>query len=203
VSGSHATDSTRGLVVLGLDPGSLATGWGVVRIVGNEVEHLAHGVVVVRGVAFPERLGLIHRAVATVVTTHAPDEVAVERVFMNRNVEAALKLGQARGAALAAALGGGCPVSEHAATQVKLALTGTGRAEKVQVQHMVREILGLGLPLPADAADALAVAICHAHQRRLNARLVAIGSQGKAPAHANPAAAALLGLRGRRGGRRR
>jgi hypothetical protein len=68
---------------------------------------------------------------------------------------------------------------------------------------MVREILGLGLPLPADAADALAVAICHAHQRRLNARLVAIGSQGKTPVHANPAAAALLGLRGRRGGRRR
>jgi len=193
-------EGARGLLILGLDPGSLVTGWGVVCIRGGEVLHVAHGVVSVRGTTFPERLGLIHREVASVVSTHVPDEVAIERVFMNRNVEAALKLGQARGAALAAALAGGCPVSEHAATQVKQAITGTGRAEKTQVQHMVTKLLGLAALPPADAADALAVAICHAHQRRMQARLAeqAAGHAGMAPA-----AAELLRLGWRRGGRRR
>lgn len=190
-------------MVLGLDPGSLVTGWGVVRVRGGVVSHVAHGVIAVRGTAFPERLGLIHAAVVTVVGEHAPDEVAVERVFMNRNVEAALKLGQARGAALAAVLGGGRPVSEHAATQVKQAITGTGRAEKSQVQHMVTQLLGLAAPPPADAADALAVAICHAHQRRLNVRLARLLQPGDGADTPAPDAAGLLRLMGRRGGRRR
>jgi len=199
----HLPEGARGLLVLGLDPGSLATGWGVVRIRGGEVLHVAHGVVSVRGTAFPERLGLIHREVAGVVSMHAPDEVAIERVFMNRNVEAALKLGQARGAALAAALAGGCPVSEHAATQVKQAITGTGRAEKTQVQHMVTELLGLAAAPPPDAADALAVAICHAHQRRMQARLAEVAGQVAGHARMAPAAVELLRLGWRRGGRRR
>lgn len=192
-------------MVLGLDPGSLVTGWGVVRVQGGVVSHVADGVIAVRGTAFPERLGLIHAAVAAVVSAYAPDEVAVERVFMNRNVEAALKLGQARGAALAAALVGGCPVSEHAATRVKQAITGTGRADKAQVQHMVTQLLGLRAPPPTDAADALAVAICHAHQRRLNDRLVRLTPPGSALALSAAAttAAGLLRLAGRRGGRRR
>jgi crossover junction endodeoxyribonuclease RuvC len=193
--------------ILGLDPGSLVTGWGVIALRGGQVIHRAHGVVAVRGVPFPARLGLIHAGVAAVVEQYRPQEIAVERVFMNRNVESALKLGQARGAALAAALADGSrPVTEHAATQVKQAITGTGRAEKAQVQHMVVQILGLEETPSPDAADALAIAVCHAHQRRLSGLLgtaAGVGDRGLAPAARALAEAGVLHLMRRgRGGRR-
>jgi crossover junction endodeoxyribonuclease RuvC len=163
----------RALRILGLDPGSLATGYGVIELAGQRITHIAHGCIRTQGIEFPQRLGNIHSGVAEVVAEYQPDELAVEKVFMNRNVEAALKLGQARGAALAAALVRDIPVFEFAATAVKLALVGNGHADKTQVSHMVCQLLGLSSTSSADAADALAVAVCHAHQRGIKARLAA------------------------------
>jgi crossover junction endodeoxyribonuclease RuvC len=109
---------------------------------------------------------MIFDGLAALIAEHRPGEVAVERVFVSRNVDSALKLGQARGAALCA-VPGGVPVFEYAPRAIKLALVGSGAAEKLQVAHMVRVLLGFRGPLAADAADALAVAVCHAHARRL------------------------------------
>lgn len=149
----------------------MTTGYGVIELHGHALVHVTHGCIRSAGVAFPERLGMIYAGIAAVMAAEMPDEIAVEKVFMNRNVEAALKLGQARGAALAAVLQQGRPVVEFAATAVKSALVGRGHADKAQVGYMVQHLLKLATPPPEDAADALAVAICHAHQRTLKVRL--------------------------------
>jgi crossover junction endodeoxyribonuclease RuvC len=155
--------------ILGLDPGSRRTGFGVVECRGAELTLLAHGCLNVSAAAAPAaRLRMIFEGLAALFGEHTPREVAVERVFVSRNVDSALKLGQARGAALCA-VPGGVPVFEYAPRAIKLALVGTGAAEKFQVAHMVRMLLGVHGPLSADAADALAVAVCHAHTRRLGA----------------------------------
>ncbi len=153
--------------ILGLDPGSLRTGFGIIDVDGPELRCVAQGRIVVAGAALAERMLRIHAGVRELLDSHSPDECAVERVFVSRNVDSALKLGQARGAALAA-LGGG-PVFEYAPRAVKSATVGYGAADKTQVAHMVRQLLGLAEPLTADAADALAVALCHAQSRRLGA----------------------------------
>lgn len=146
--------------ILGIDPGSVATGWGVVERRGSQCVHVAHGTVrPPRGAALPARLALLHAAVARVVAAHAPERVVVERVFVGRSVRAALVLGQARGAVLAALAGAGLAIEEVTAQHVKLAVTGTGGAEKAQVQAMVKRLLGLAEPPPRDAADALAAAL--------------------------------------------
>jgi crossover junction endodeoxyribonuclease RuvC len=154
--------------ILGLDPGSRRTGFGVLECRGGELTLLAQGCLNVSAAAPAARLRLIFEGLAGLCCEHHPGEVAVERVFVSRNVDSALKLGQARGAALCA-VPGGVPVFEYAPRAIKLALVGSGAAEKFQVAHMVRVLLGVEGPLSADAADALAVAVCHAHTRRLSA----------------------------------
>lgn len=126
------------------------------------MQYLASGVVRTKAAAFPERLLEIYTGIAEVVATHQPDEVAIEEVFVNRNVASALKLGQARGAAIVAAGSKGCLIGEYTARQIKQAVVGYGNASKEQVQHMVCAMLQLAKAPPADAADGLAVAICHA-----------------------------------------
>ncbi len=156
------------LRILGLDPGSRRTGYGVIERRGADWIHVAHGCVTVTGAAtsLPERLRVIFESLRELIAAHAPGEVAVERVFVNRNVDSALKLGQARGAALCA-VPKGLPVFEYAPRAIKLAVVGSGAAEKVQVAHMIRTLLGLQGRIAPDASDALAVAVCHAHSRRL------------------------------------
>lgn len=167
-----------GLRVLGLDPGSRITGFGLIEWRDGRWCHLAHGCIAVPGAeALAVRVRLIFERLTELIARHEPAEVAVERVFVNRNVDSALKLGQARGAALCA-VPHGVTVFEYAPRAIKLALVGSGAAEKQQVAHMVRALLSLQERLAADAADALAVALCHAHSRPM-ARLAA--AHGAAP----------------------
>lgn len=151
--------------ILGLDPGSLRTGYGVIDCAGGHLTIVAQGCIATSGGPLADRLRIIHARVAELIGEHRPQEVAVERVFLSKNADSALKLGQARGAALAA-----IPVSlgvhEYAPRAVKLAVVGIGGAEKSQVAHMVKQLLRVDLRLAADAADALAIAICHANTRR-------------------------------------
>ena len=152
--------------ILGLDPGSLRTGFGVIDCEAGNLRIVAQGCIATSGGPLADRLRTIHARVAELIVQHAPQEIAVERVFLSKNADSALKLGQARGAALAAvpqALG----VHEYAPRAIKLAVVGVGGAEKSQVAHMVKQLLRIDLRLAADAADALAVAICHANSRRL------------------------------------
>lgn len=154
--------------ILGLDPGSRRTGFGVIDCRGAEAVWVASGCIEVDCLPAAERLRRIHLEVRRIVESLMPDAVAVERVFVNRNVDSALKLGQARGAALAA-IEAGTALHEYAPRAVKLAVVGTGAAQKAQVAHMVARILGLAEPPAGDAADALAIALCHAHHRRVAA----------------------------------
>ena len=151
--------------ILGLDPGSRITGYGIVDVASNGVRYVASGCIRVGEGAMAGRLLAIHRHVAELVVAHSPDEIAVERVFMHRNPDSALKLGQARGAALCGACQAGAPVFEYAPRAVKQTVTGTGGAEKSQVMHMIKALLALQGRLSADAADALAIAVCHAQHR--------------------------------------
>jgi crossover junction endodeoxyribonuclease RuvC len=153
--------------ILGVDPGSRRTGFGIIECRGNDYVHVAHGCLNVGGALMAERLRMIFDGLQALIGEHQPGEVAVERVFVNRNVESALKLGQARGAALCA-VPRGLPVFEYAPRAIKLALVGSGAAEKSQVAHMIKTLLGLPERVGPDASDALAVAVCHAHSRRLH-----------------------------------
>ncbi len=152
------------LRILGLDPGSRRTGYGLIECRGVDAAHLAHGCIVLRDAGVAQRLRAIFEAVETLIAKHRPDEIAVERVFVSRNADSALKLGQARGAALSA-VPRGTSVFEYAPRTIKMAVVGFGGADKRQVAHMMRALLGLSGRLAADASDALAVAVCHAHSR--------------------------------------
>jgi crossover junction endodeoxyribonuclease RuvC len=166
--------------ILGIDPGSAATGYGLVDRSGPRVAHVAHGTVrLPRGLALPERLALLHAELLRVAATFRPDVAVVERVFAGRSVRAALVLGQARGTALAALAAAGLPVHEVTAQQVKLAVTGCGSAEKAQVQAMVRRLLGLASAPPRDAADALAAAIFRAQAGALTVLPFAVAPRGR------------------------
>ncbi|MBF0154028.1 MAG: crossover junction endodeoxyribonuclease RuvC [Magnetococcales bacterium] len=150
---------------LGIDPGTTVTGWGVVERQGNHLRHVAHGFIRTSAATpLPERLTEIFHGLCRVITEHQPDVAAVEAIFLSRNVQSAMKLGHARGAAIVAASHSGLQVHEYAALVVKKAVVGYGRAEKQQVQEMVRILLGMGQTAPPDAADALAVALCHLQQ---------------------------------------
>ncbi|MEQ9003799.1 MAG: crossover junction endodeoxyribonuclease RuvC [Pseudomonadales bacterium] len=153
--------------VLGIDPGSRVTGYGVVAITGSGTVYLASGCIRPKAAGFVDRLGEIYHGVASLIREYAPAEVAVEQVFLASNPASALKLGQARGAAIAAAAAAGLPIAEYGARSVKLAVVGSGKAGKVQVQHMVRVLLRLSGTPAADAADALAIALCHVNTARL------------------------------------
>jgi crossover junction endodeoxyribonuclease RuvC len=156
--------------ILGLDPGSLCTGYAVVET-GPKVIYVVSGSIRARGASLADRLQEIFAGVDKLANEYQPDEVAIERVFMHRNADSALKLGQARGAALSATFAVRPRVFEYAPREVKLAVVGTGAAQKEQVQLMVRRLLNLSGPLGADAADALAIALCHAHSRVLKGQL--------------------------------
>ena len=159
--------------ILGIDPGSLRTGIGIVDAeAGGRVRHVFHSALAVGDAeSFPLRLKRIFDGLTAIVETYRPDEVAIERVFLARNPDSALKLGQARGAALCAVLTRALEVHEYAPTEIKRAVVGGGGADKAQVQHMVRVLLALDATPQADAADALAVAIAHAHVRSTVGRL--------------------------------
>ncbi|WP_199555078.1 crossover junction endodeoxyribonuclease RuvC [Sandaracinobacteroides hominis] len=150
--------------IIGLDPSLSRTGWGLIEAEGNRLVHVAHGAIATKaGEPLTARLGVLHAALCAVLAAHGPQEAAVEEVFVNKNPQSTLKLGQARGVVLLAVAH--LPVAEHATRLVKKAIVGTGAAEKAQVMAMVQRLLpGCG-PLGEDEADALAVAIAHAHLR--------------------------------------
>ncbi|MBN3561525.1 MULTISPECIES: crossover junction endodeoxyribonuclease RuvC [Aliamphritea] len=153
------------MLILGIDPGSRITGYGIINAVGSKNEYVASGCIRIKGDELPERLQQVYAGVTEIIEHYCPQEMAIEQVFMARNADSALKLGQARGVAIVAGTNQSLPVAEYAARKVKQAVVGKGSADKSQVQHMVMSILKLpGLP-QADAADALAIALCHAHTR--------------------------------------
>jgi len=154
--------------ILGLDPGSQRTGYAIVETQAGRIAYIVSGAIRARGESLTERLQEIFIGVESLASEFRPDEVAIERVFMSRNADSALKLGQARGAALSATFAVRPRVFEYAPREVKLAVVGTGGAQKEQVQVMVKRLLNIAGPLTEDAADALAIALCHAHSRRLH-----------------------------------
>lgn len=152
--------------LLGIDPGLRFTGWGLIDVEGNRLKHVADGVIATDGEqSVPIRLKALHDALQALLGDYRPDEAAVEETYVNRNGSATLKLGYARGIALLAPALAGVAVTEYAAKTVKMAVVGTGGAEKEQVTMMVRRLLPGATIRRADASDALAVAICHAHHR--------------------------------------
>lgn len=161
--------------ILGLDPGSICTGYAVVETSAARIAYVVSGSIRASGKSLPERLQEIFLGVERLTGEFRPDEVAIEGVFMHRNAGSALKLGQARGAALSATFSLRPRVFEYAPRAVKLAVVGTGAAQKEQVQLMVRRLLNISGPLAADAADALAIALCHAHSRKVHGMIAASG----------------------------
>jgi crossover junction endodeoxyribonuclease RuvC len=149
--------------IIGIDPGSRVTGYGIIEQQGPKVRHVASGCLRVEGEVLAVRLGKIFQGLDAIIREYRPGEMAVERVFMSRNADSALKLGQARGAAICAGVSRELAVAEYAAREIKQAVVGKGGAAKSQVQHMVRVLLALQATPPPDAADALAVALCHSH----------------------------------------
>jgi len=152
-------------IILGIDPGSRLTGYGVVRQQGRQLSYLASGCIKAtsQGNELGDRLNTIFAGISEIILQFQPTMFAIEQVFMAKNPDSALKLGQARGAAIVAATQAGLSIAEYSARQIKQSVVGTGAADKVQVQHMVTTILKLPSAPQADAADALAVALCHAH----------------------------------------
>lgn len=172
--------ATRGETVriLGIDPGSQATGFGIIDWVTGEARYVVSGAIRTTGKEFPPRLRQIFEGIQTLVRDYAPAEVAIERVFMHRNADSALKLGQARGAAICAAYGSSASLFEYAPREVKLAVVGSGGAQKEQVQLMVRTLLKLKGELGPDAADAIGLALCHAYSRESRAAIGASLEKG-------------------------
>lgn len=152
--------------ILGIDPGSRFTGYGLIESDGRQARYIGSGCVRVCGDSLADKLGLIFRELSTLIAEFGPQQMAIENVFMHRNADSALKLGQARGAAICAAVTQELPVSEYAPREIKLAVVGKGGADKQQVQHMVRILLNLAETPQADAADALAIALCHSFRQR-------------------------------------
>ncbi len=157
------------VIVLGIDPGSRQTGFGVIHVQGDKLTYVDCGVVSVADLPFVERLQQIYFELKAVIERHQVTTSAIEKVFMHKNADAALKLGHARGVAQLACVNQQLAVAEYTAKQIKQSVVGTGAADKTQVAHMVRCLLGSGFVAPThDATDALAVAICHAHAERIN-----------------------------------
>ena len=149
--------------ILGIDPGSRRTGFGFVEVIGSELHYIASGIIRLPQDSLPLRLKVIADCVGELIAEHQPASMAVEEVFFARDPRAALRLGQARGAAIVVGVQAELPVAEYSARTVKQAVVGNGAATKAQVQEMVVRLLGLSATPAEDAADALAVAICHAH----------------------------------------
>ncbi len=170
--------------VFGIDPGSDRTGFGCLETDGSRHRLVVCGAIATgTRASFPEKLLAIHRGLTGLLAEHRPDCVAVENVFHAANVRSALKLGHARGVAILAAIENGYEVFEYAPAEIKRAVVGYGRAEKHQVQEMIRLLLGLDeVPSPHDAADALAVAVCHVHTTGSPAREAIVEASGRSKA---------------------
>ena len=162
------TDELR---ILGIDPGSRLTGFGVLDFKANSPTYVASGTVQSTDGEFPHRLKIIFKSVSQIVAKYQPNVLAIESVFVHRNVASSLKLSHARSAALCATFNFDIEIFEYSPREIKQAVVGTGAATKEQVQHMVISLLHLEGELSADAADALATALCYGHQRRLNSQL--------------------------------
>ena len=165
--------------ILGIDPGLRVTGFGVIEKNGASLSYIASGCVKSGDADLADRLKTILAGLREIIGEHRPQQVALEKVFVNVNPASTLALGQARGTAICAAVDAGLPVSEYSALQVKQAVVGNGHAKKVQVQEMVKRLLGLAGAPSADAADALACAICHAHGGQGLGKLVTRGFRVK------------------------
>lgn len=157
--------------ILGIDPGSRLTGYGIIDSSGREFNYIASGCIRIEADYFPDRLQQIFNGLIQIVELYQPEVMAIEQVFMHKNADSALKLGQARGAAICAVQTKNLPVFEYAARQVKQAIVGKGNADKLQVQHMVKILLSLHGQLQLDASDALALALSHAHYQQTAQRL--------------------------------
>lgn len=157
--------------ILGIDPGSRITGIGIIETDGRRNQHVFSTCLRLGDASFPERLGTIFSELTRIIREYQPLEMAIESVFVSNNPASALKLGQARGAAICAGVIAGLPVAEYSPKEVKQATVGKGGADKAQVQHMVKLLLSLQGRLQVDTADALAVALCHAHASHLQQRL--------------------------------
>lgn len=163
--------------IVGIDPGSRHTGYGIIDSERGRARMVAAGRISTASGTMPQRLLQIQNELAALLREFAPSEAAIEEVFVNRNVQTALVLGQARGVALCALAQAGLDVAEYAPTQVKLALTGSGRAEKLQVQHMVKVLLNLQGQMAVDASDALAIALTHAQVRGMRERVLPVAGK--------------------------
>ncbi|PPD04483.1 MAG: crossover junction endodeoxyribonuclease RuvC [Methylobacter sp.] len=157
--------------ILGIDPGSRITGYGIIDETAVGYRYVTSGSIRVASEHFPDRLKQIFDGVQKIVEQYQPELMAIEQVFMHKNADSALKLGQARGAAICAVQAAGLPVYEYSAKQVKQALTGKGNAEKGQVQHMVKILLNIQGELQIDASDALAICVCYSHLQQTAKRL--------------------------------
>jgi len=158
------------MIILGIDPGSRLTGYGLIDNRPDRMIYRASGCIKVRGESFPERLGDIFEQLRAVIAEHDPAQMSIESVFMHKNADSALKLGQARGAAICAGHQAGLTIHEYAPREVKQALVGRGAAEKEQVRHMVMRLLALKTEPQIDESDALALAICHAQHQMMENR---------------------------------
>ena len=152
--------------ILGIDPGSRLTGFGIIDIDGNRSRYVTSGCIRIKADTLPEKLKVIFEGITEIITLNRPDEVSIENVFMHRNAASALKLGQARGAAISAAVMQSLGVAEYTPSEVKQAIVGKGNASKEQIQHMVVALLQLPGTPQEDAADALAIALTHHHHRQ-------------------------------------
>lgn len=161
-------------IIIGIDPGSRICGYGVISANGSRLEHLASGVIRVEKLAFPDRLQSIFTNLSQVIAEYHPQIAAVEEVFVGKSASSALKLGQARGAAMVACSNHQLEIHEYATRKIKLAVTGSGSAEKAQLQHMMRILLKLTKQPSEDAADALSVAVCHAHTMQTLIKLAGV-----------------------------
>jgi len=159
-------------IILGIDPGSLVTGWGLVEVNANQIHCRAHGTIASSASSLAERLSHIYRSLHEIIERHHPSAISLEKVFFSRNVQSALKLGHARGVALLAAAEHEIGVAEYSAAEIKVAVVGYGRATKDQVKKMVGALLCVRGAMRADAADALAAAICHVHRRALASTVI-------------------------------
>jgi crossover junction endodeoxyribonuclease RuvC len=158
------------MIILGIDPGSRITGYGFIDSQQNRFEYLHSGFLSVKGDNLPQRLGYIFSHLAELIAQYQPAHMSIENVFMHKNADSAIKLGQARGAAICAGHQGGLEVFEYAPREVKLAIVGSGAAEKQQVSHMVRRLLSISGELQADEADALGLALCHGQHHATQTR---------------------------------
>ncbi len=163
-------------LILGIDPGSRITGYGLIEVKGQDSRYVESGCLRLQTDSLAERLKQIYTQLTEIIQQYRPEQMAIEQVFMARNPDSALKLGQARGVAIVAAACANIPVSEYSARQVKKAVVGNGSADKAQMQQMIRLVLNIPHKLQADAADALGIALCHAHAHHFQQLIQQTGS---------------------------